>query len=47
MPYKTFNLKNPIEFIVEVGSHNGTEAKELHEKYPDAEIYTYEADPDK
>ena len=47
MVYNTFNLDDEINFIVEAGSHCGTEAKLLLEKYPEAEIYTYEADPEK
>jgi len=46
MVYHKFNIEH-AEVIVEVGTHNGQEAKLLLNKYPSAKIITYEADPEK
>ena len=47
MVYTTFYIEDKIKTIVEAGSHCGTEALQLQEKYPEAFVLTYEADPDK
>ncbi len=47
MVYTTFDIKDEVKTIVEVGTHCGTEALQLQEKYPNAFVLTYEADPKK
>ena len=47
MVYTTFYIEDKIKTIVEAGSHCGTEALQLQQKYPEAFVLTYEADPDK
>jgi FkbM family methyltransferase len=47
MVYKTFYIEDEVKTIVEAGTHCGTEALQLQEKYPEAFVLTYEADPDK
>ena len=47
MVYTTFEIEDELKTIVEVGAHCGSEALALSQKYPDARIITYEADPGK
>jgi FkbM family methyltransferase len=46
MVYHTFNIDS-ADYIVEVGTHGGQEAIHLQNRFKDAKIYTYEADPQK
>jgi FkbM family methyltransferase len=47
MVYTTFYIEGEVKTIVEAGTHCGTEALQLQQKYPEAFVLTYEADPDK
>ena len=47
MVYHTFNLDIEPKYIVEIGTHYGTESLLLEKKHPKAHIYTYEADTNK
>lgn len=47
MVYQTFEIKDNVRYVVEVGTHCGSEAISLSQKYPQATVMTYEADPQK
>lgn len=47
MVYNTFNIDINPKIIIEVGTCSGSEAINLKKKYPECEIYTFEADPQK